>query len=294
MADEGRTYVFLGTPRAAAIVLEQLVANGISISHVVTRPDAKRGRGSALSPSPVKDVAVRLGLEVSHDLDWIRKNASRGLVGLVVAYGRIIPADLLEVVPMINIHFSLLPRWRGAAPVERALLAGDDRTGVCVMKIEPTLDTGPVYSRREVAINEYSTTASLTDELALAGAQELLECLNKPLPVPEPQSGEVTHAAKVTRDELRINWNDSAVAIHRQIRAVRAHTHIDGSRLRLASASVAIDQWAGPPGTLSPSGLVATGDGTLALTRVQPEGRSEMDVDAWLRGRPAGCSWIFD
>lgn len=294
MSHEGRSYVFLGTPAAAATVLGHLLDNGVDIAHVVTRPDAKRGRGSSLSPSPVKELALRHGVETSHDLEWVRNNASRGLTGLVVAYGRIIPSDILEIVPMVNIHFSLLPRWRGAAPVERAILAGDPTTGVCVMRIEPTLDTGAVYARREVAITDESTTASLTAELAEAGAQLLLGCLRGGLGEPEPQTGEVTHAAKISRDELRIDWTQPAVEIHRRVRAVRAHTEIDGTRLRVVAASFAsVDDAAMLPGEFSPGGVVATGHGALQLVRVQPEGRAEMDAGAWLRGRPSGGSRRF-
>ena len=293
MPHEGRTYVFLGTPHAAAVVLEYLVSHNVPVAHVVTRPDARRGRGSTLSPSPVKETALRLGIDVSHDLGWIRDHASDGLTGLVVAYGRIIPADLLDSVPMINIHFSLLPRWRGAAPVERALLAGDERTGVCVMKIEPSLDTGPVYARTEVAITDDSTTASLTEELAEAGARLLLECLRDGLGTPHPQTGDVTHAAKISRDELRIHWGNPASEIHRQVRAVRAYTEIEGSRLRVVAADMGAESIELPPGHFTPDGIVSTGDGTLRLVRVQPEGRAEMDAAAWLRGRAADGSRAF-
>ena len=293
MPHPGSTYVFLGTPRAAAVVLEHLVENGITIAHVVTRPDAKRGRGSAMSPSPVKEVALRLGLEVSHDLDWIREHASSDLVGLVVAYGRIIPADLLDSVSMVNIHFSLLPRWRGAAPVERALLAGDDKTGVCVMKIEPTLDTGPVYARREVRITDESTTASLTEELAHIGAQLLLDCLRVGFGTPEPQGEGATHAAKITRDELRIDWTSSAEAIHRQVRAVRAFTEFKGARLRVVAAEVGTGHVGESPGVFTTDGVVSTENGTVVLVRVQPEGRAEMDAAAWLRGLPADTLRVF-
>lgn len=294
MPDERRDYVFLGTPHAAAVVLEHLVANGIEISRVVTRPDAKRGRGSALSPSPVKQTASRLGIEVSHDLEWVRDNAARIRMGLVVAYGRLIPADLLESVPMINIHFSLLPRWRGAAPVERALLAGDRTTGVCVMQIEPSLDTGPVFARREVPITDTSTTSSLTAELADVGATLLLECLREGLGTPEAQHGDVTHAAKISREELRIDWRRPAVAIHRQVRAVRAYTEVDGTRLRIVTAEVVDGETDGGPGRVTREGLVATGEGTLRLLRVQPEGRGEMDAEAWLRGRPGMLALTFE
>ena len=292
MTIEGRSLVFLGTPVAAATVLERLLASGVVIDHVVTQPDAKRGRGSALSPSPVKEVAQRHNIPVSHDLTWIQQNAERGLFGIVVAYGRIIPSSVLNVVPMINIHFSLLPRWRGAAPVERALMAGDAITGVCIMDIEPTLDTGAVYARREVAITHLSTAQSLTAELADAGADLLVETLRDGLGVPIPQGDGSTHAAKITREELRIDWTQSAIDIHRRIRAVRAYSEIDGMRLRILEAEVAEGE-SGQPGLLLSDGTVGTGRGSLQLRVVQPEGKSAMDVDSWLRGRAASASSAF-
>ena len=292
MTIEGRSLVFLGTPVAAATVLDHLLASGFIIDHVVTQPDAKRGRGSALSPSPVKEVAQRHNIPVSHDLAWIQQNAERGLFGIVVAYGRIIPTAVLNVVPMINIHFSLLPRWRGAAPVERALMAGDAITGVCIMDIEPTLDTGAVYARREVAITHLSTAQSLTAELADAGADLLVETLRDGLGVPVPQGDGSTHASKIMREELRIDWTQSAIDIHRRIRAVRAYSEIDGMRLRILEAEVAAGE-SGQPGLLLSDGTVGTGQGSLQLRVVQPEGKSAMDVDSWLRGRAASASSAF-
>ena len=187
MAAEVRPLVFLGTPPAAAVVLERLVDAGFEVVHVVTRPDAKRGRGSSLSPSPVKEVALRLGIPVSHGLEWVVAHREENLLGIVVAYGRIIPASILAHTPMINIHFSLLPRWRGAAPVERAILAGDTTTGVCIMDIEETLDTGAVYAREEVAISDAATSVSLTNELAQTGADLLVRTLKAGLGTPIAQ-----------------------------------------------------------------------------------------------------------
>lgn len=285
MSVDGRRVVFLGTPHAAAVVLERLLDSGVPVAHVVTRPDAKRGRGSATTPSPVKEVALARGIEVSHDLSWIRDNSDTHLLGLVVAYGRIIPEDLLRLVPMINVHFSLLPRWRGAAPVERAILAGDAETGVCIMQIEPTLDTGAVYATTRVPITDTSTTESLTRDLADAGAQLLIECLARGLGEPVPQPDGATHAAKITREELRVDWTRSARDVHRLVRAVRAHTVIDGSRLRLLEVTV-VDDGAGlAPGEMSSGAVVGTGDGAVRLVRVQPEGKAPMDAQAWLRGR---------
>lgn len=285
MSVDGRRLVFLGTPHAAAVVLERLLDAGVPVAHVVTRPDAKRGRGSATTPSPVKEVALARGIEVSHDLSWIMDNCDTPLLGLVVAYGRIIPEDLLRLVPMINVHFSLLPRWRGAAPVERAILAGDAETGVCIMQIEPTLDTGAVYATARVPITDTCTTESLTRQLADAGAELLIGCLARGLGEPVPQPDGATHAAKISREELRVDWSRSARDVHRLVRAVRAHTLIDGSRLRLLEITV-VDDGAGlAPGEMSSDAVVGTGDGAVRLVRVQPEGKAPMDAQAWLRGR---------
>lgn len=293
MAAQQRSIVFLGTPVAAATVLERLLNEGFPIVHVVTQPDAKRGRGSAMSPSPVKEVALARGLSVSHDLEWITDNASENLLGVVVAFGRLIPVSVLKLVPMINIHFSLLPRWRGAAPVERAIMAGDEKTGVCIMDIEATLDTGAVYAMQEVVISPTSTTLSLTAELADAGAELLVRTLRTGLGTPVPQSGEVTHAAKISRDELKIDWSRTAEEIRRQVRAVRAFTEIDGQRLRVLEVDLGPSDSAMAIGVVDSQGCVGTGDGTVSLRRVQPEGKSAMDADSWLRGRPHGANLRF-
>jgi methionyl-tRNA formyltransferase len=293
MAAQQRSIVFLGTPVAAATVLERLLNEGFPIVHVVTQPDAKRGRGSAMSPSPVKEVALARGLSVSHDLEWITDNASENLLGVVVAFGRLIPVSVLKLVPMINIHFSLLPRWRGAAPVERAIMAGDEKTGVCIMDIEATLDTGAVYAMQEVVISPTSTTMSLTAELSDAGAELLVRTLRTGLGTPVPQSGEVTHAAKISRDELKIDWSRTAEEIRRQVRAVRAFTEIDGQRLRVLEVDLGPSDSALAIGVVDSQGCVGTGDGTVSLRRVQPEGKSAMDADSWLRGRPHGANLRF-
>lgn len=293
MASEERSIVFLGTPVAAATVLERLLDEGFPIVHVVTQPDAKRGRGSATSPSPVKALAMQRGLPVSHDLDWIKQNASQNLFGVVVAYGRLIPTSVLDVVPMINIHFSLLPRWRGAAPVERAILAGDEKTGVCIMDIEPTLDTGAVYASREVAITNTSTAVSLTAELADVGADLLVRTLRDGLNRPVPQTGEPSHAAKISRDELRIDWSLSAVDIHRRVRALRAYTELDGLRLKVLDVHLASENVSLVAGEFDEQGRVGTGNGCVVLRRVQPEGKAAMDAEAWLRGRLPSASRRF-
>lgn len=283
MTDERRPIVFLGTPDAAAIVLQALIDHQFDVRHVITRPDAKRGRGGETSPSPVKKVAQSAGVSVSHDLQWIVDNADESMLGIVVAYGRIIPADVLALVPMVNIHFSLLPRWRGAAPVERAILAGDDLTGVCIMDVEQTLDTGAVYARSELPIDNEVTALELTHQLALAGADLLVSTLRRGLGTPEPQRGEPTYAAKIGPDDLRIDWTTPAENIVRTVRAVRAFTTVDGARLRVLSARATSD--ALPVGHVRSDGVVGAGEGAVQLVIVQPEGKQAMDASAWLRGR---------
>lgn len=293
MAAEARPLVFLGTPPAAAVVLEQLVQAGHNVVHVVTRHDAKRGRGSSMTPSPVKEVALRLGLTVSHDLEWMRANASRNMLGIVVAYGRIIPLSILIDTPMINIHFSLLPRWRGAAPVERAILAGDTTTGVCIMDIEETLDTGAVYAREEVAISDSSTVQTLTNELATIGAQLLIKTLNEGLGTPVPQGDGATYAKKITTEEARIDWTATAVEIHRHVRALRAFTVLGGARIKILEVAMPDGASTLKPGELESDCYVGTGSGDILLVRVQPEGKGPMAAADWMRGRSADSASQF-
>ena len=293
MAAEARPLVFLGTPPAAAVVLEQLVTAGHNVVHVVTRHDAKRGRGSSMTPSPVKEVALRLGLTVSHDLEWIKANASRNMLGIVVAYGRIIPLSVLVDTPMINIHFSLLPRWRGAAPVERAILAGDTTTGVCIMDIEETLDTGAVYARQEVEISDSSTVQSLTNELATVGAQLLVSTLTAGLGTPVPQGDGATYAKKISTEEARIDWSATAVEIHRHVRALRAFTVLGGARIKILEVAMPDGASTLKPGELESDCYVGTGSGDILLVRVQPEGKGPMAAADWMRGRSADSSTQF-
>jgi methionyl-tRNA formyltransferase len=287
MSKEVRPLVFLGTPEPAAFILTQLINVGFPIAHVVTRKDARRGRGGQTSGSPVKVVAQTHGIDVSHDLEWIKQNAHRNLLGIVVAYGRLIPAEILRDTPMINVHFSLLPRWRGAAPVERAILAGDATTGVCIMDLEETLDTGPVHAKREVPLRSTHTSATLLQELTEVGSGLLIELLTRGLSSAVPQRGEATYAAKISPSEARIDWNDAAIAIHRKIRALRSFTTIEGVRLRILEADVSDAFSEARPGQCDDRAVVATGQGSLALRRVQPEGKNPMDAEAWLRGRSA-------
>ncbi|HEV3328971.1 MAG TPA: methionyl-tRNA formyltransferase [Acidimicrobiales bacterium] len=278
---------FLGSPSFAVHVLDELVDHGHDVALVVTRADKRRGRGSASSPTPVKAEAVRLGIEVTEKVGDL---AGAGVeLGIVVAYGAIVPAAVLEVVPMLNLHFSLLPRWRGAAPIERAILAGDVWTGVSVMGLEPTLDTGPVYARAEVPVED-KDLETLRKELVVLGAALLvheLEGGRSGLSVPEPQHGEPTYAAKVTDDELELDFTRPAVEVARVVRLGRARTVAAGRRLAVRRAEV-LDAADGRPGELH-GDVVTCGRGGLRLVSIVPEGRREMDAWSWRRGLRDGA-----
>jgi methionyl-tRNA formyltransferase len=273
--------------------LQALHADGFDIALVVTRADARRGRGSGLSPSPVKAAAVELGLPVSHRVDDVTDVGAD--LGVVVAFGRIIKPHVLDAVPMVNLHFSLLPRWRGAAPVERAILAGDTRTGVCLMDVAEGLDTGGVRAETELEIGDDETAEELRARLVEAGTSLLRHALRTGLYPAVPQNGEATYAAKIEPDELRLDWSRSAVELHRVVRVGGAFTTFRGKRLKVWRSHVFEDgdlpalqeqgRSAGslPPGTPYGGGVV-TGDGVLGLREVQPEGKGRMVAEAWARG----------
>ena len=273
---------FLGTPDVAVLTLEGLHNAGHEIALVVSQPDVRRSRGGTLQPSPVKAAALSLGLEVTDDLDKLNDVALDGVI--VVAYGKIIPDDLLNKFLMINIHFSLLPRWRGAAPLERALLAGDPTTGVCVMKIVSELDAGPVYARADLEIGEKSLE-ELRSELGVIGTALIVDLLEdglKSLPEPTTQTGEVVYAAKMKKDEFLLDFTQPAAQVLRVIRLGSSFTFIENRRLRILSATL-VPEYSGSPGELVGE-VVGTGQGGLRLERVQGEGGREMDASAWRRG----------
>lgn len=248
---------------------------------VVSRPDKRRGRGGGRAPSPVKAAAVELGLPVSEEpADAAGVGAE---LAVVVAYGRILRPPLLGALPLVNLHFSLLPRWRGAAPVERAILAGDERTGVCLMGVVAELDAGPVYRRVVTPIGPDETAGELRRRLATLGRDLLLAGLAEGLGEPEPQQGEPTYAAKLTPAELHLDWDRPAAELARVVRAGRAWTTAGGKRLLVLGARAADGPGPGAPGTLD-GPLVTTGGGRLRLALVQPEGRAPVEAGAWLRG----------
>ena len=259
--------------------LRALVSDGHDIRLVVTRADKRRGRGGALLPSPVKAAAQELGLPVTDKVDDVIGAGAE--LGVVVAFGRLIKPHVLDALPMVNVHFSLLPRWRGAAPLERAILAGDDQTGVCLMQLEEGLDTGPVYACTPVAIGPEETAAELRTRLVEEGTDLLIHSLRTSLGTPSPQEGEPTYAEKIEPEEHHIDWSRPAPEVHRQIRIGDAWTTFRGKRLKVVRARLVDNGLA--PGVLD--GLrVGAGNGALELLEVQPEGKGPMAAADWRNG----------
>jgi methionyl-tRNA formyltransferase len=290
---------FLGTPEVAVVALRALRGAGHDVALVVTAPDRRRGRGSALVPTPVKLCALELGIPVSSRVaDVVEAGVE---LGVVVAYGTLIPAEVLEQVPMVNVHFSLLPRWRGAAPVERAILAGDDKTGVCLMALEKTLDTGPVYARVEVPILAGQTAAELRLVLADIGADLVVQRLAgglATLGTPVPQQGEPLYASKIDRNELHLDWRRPAIELERLVRVGRAWTTFRGRRLIVERARLgnpgALEGARAEPGTVVGDEVVCRA-GTLELLEVRPEGRAAQSFEAWRHGaRPEAGERLGD
>jgi len=295
--------VYLGTPEIAVPPLRALVKAGCNVQLVITRPDVRRARGSTTSPSPVKLAAQELGIRVSESLDDLVSFAgTHDLLGVVVAYGALIPMNILSVVPMINVHFSLLPRWRGAAPVERALLAGDERTGVCIMRVVEGLDQGEVYARSEIPIYDDDTLDSLRSKLLVESMPLLVSAVVNGCGVGSQQIGEVSYARKISAQELRIDWTKSAKDIHRLVRVGGAYTTLAGKRIKITRAElvdqVSISEFvAKTPGSISiisaSQCFVATGSGSISLIEVQPEGKSPMRIDDWLNGARINSGTVF-
>jgi methionyl-tRNA formyltransferase len=271
---------FLGSPAPAVPFLRAIVEAGHAVAIVVSQPDKRRGRGSGVTPSPVKQSALEMGLTVTDKVDDVLEASVE--LGVVVAFGRLIKPHVLERVPMINVHFSLLPRWRGAAPVERAILAGDTETGVCIMELEEGLDTGPVYACERFEVGPDETAEQLRNRMVDGGVRLLLDTLETGLGTPTPQDGEATYAAKLEHDDHRLRWDRPAAELHRVVRVGRAWTTFRDRNFRVHRAAPV----EGGPGPGHLDGLVVgAGDGKgLLLQEVQPEGKARQAADAWRNG----------
>lgn len=305
---------FAGTPEFAVPALEALHASGAEIPFVLTQPDRRAGRGRRLTAPPVKQRALELGLDVRQPSAAAelratsRFGAAPDLV-VVVAYGLLLPQAFLEWPRLgcLNVHASLLPRWRGAAPVQHAILAGDEATGVSLMRVTRRLDAGPVYRRRRVPIEAGDTAGELQVRLAREGAALLADSLAGVLEQrcrPEPQDeAAATYAPKLSKREARVDWHEDAVVLERRVRAFNPWPVCeacldDGRRLRIWRAT-ALAGGGEPPGRVvaaGPDGIdVATGAGLLRLEIVQADSARAVDAPAYLRSHPlGGASFVCD
>ncbi len=292
----------MGTPEFSVPALERLVSRGHDVVAAYTQPPRPAGRGQKDRPSPVHRAAEARGIPVRHPKTLRNPEtqadfaALRADVAVVVAYGLILPRAVLDAPRhgCLNIHASLLPRWRGAAPIHRAVLAGDDRTGVCIMQMDEGLDTGPVLLRRATPIGPDDTTGDLHDRLAGLGADAIvaaLEGLDRLVAEPQPADG-VTYAAKIDKAEARIDWTAPAAAVDRLIRGLSpapgAWCLMAGERVRLLRSRCVGGQPGAAPGSIlhaAPDAItIACGSGAVAVTALQREGRRAMPVAEVLRG----------
>jgi methionyl-tRNA formyltransferase len=295
---------FAGTPAFARAALAGLLEAGFQVVQVLSQPDRPAGRGLQSRPSEVKALALEQGLPVFQPPTLRADEALAALAEagadamIVAAYGLLLPSRVLELFPIgcINIHASLLPRWRGAAPIARAILEGDEETGISIMRMDTGLDTGPVYLRRALPIAPHDTARTLHDRLAALGAR----CIVEALPMiehglmPQPQSvAGVTYAHKIGKGEAELDWGRSATALDRQVRAFNpfpvASTTLRGESLRVWKAC-ALDAETGPPGVIARverGGLVVgCGSGALRIEEVQRPGARRMPVSAFVAGVP--------
>jgi len=291
--------------------LDALVAAGFDVVAVLTRPDAPLGRKRVLTPSPVAARAAELGITIIHaakvDAAVTEQIAAAAPdAAAIVAYGGLIPRQALDIPRhgWINLHFSLLPAWRGAAPVQRSLIAGDDVTGAVTFLLEEGLDTGPVFGTLTEAVQPDDTAGALLDRLSHSGAvllTQTLSAVDAGQAAAVPQQGEVSLAPKLTLEDGRLDWNQPALAIGRRARGVTpepgAWTTLDGQRIKLEPMRLRPDGPALQPGRLALEGksvLVGTGSHPVELTRIQPSGKKMMTAADWARGQATLESVVFE
>ncbi len=287
--------IFMGTPDFSVPVLDALVAAGHEMVCVYCQPPRPAGRGKKDRPSPVQARAETLGLKVRHPVSLKDAQAQADFatleadVAVVVAYGLILPQAVLDAPKLgcLNIHASLLPRWRGAAPIHRAIMAGDAESGVCIMQMEAGLDTGPVLLREAVPIGTEETTGALHDRLAALGARMIVEAVAGLPQTPTPQSEDgVTYANKIDKAEARVDWTRPAVEVDRLIRGLSpfpgAWCEIAGERVKLLGSR--LSEGAGAPGQVLEGFTIACGAGAVTITRAQRAGKRAMTGDEVLKG----------
>ena len=298
--------IFMGTPDFSVPVLDALVLAGHEIAAVYCQPPRPAGRGKKDRPSPVQQRAEALGLLVRHPVSLKTAEAQAEFaalgadVAVVVAYGLILPQAVLDAPKSgcLNIHASLLPRWRGAAPIHRAIMAGDVETGVCIMQMEAGLDTGPVLLRAATPIRTTETTIELHDRLSAMGAELIVEALRHlPDLQPEPQPEEgVTYASKIDKTEARIDWSRPATEVDRQIRGLSpfpgAWFDLDGTRVKVLASKLAEGEGAAGE-VLDDTLRVGCGEGAVQLIRLQRAGKAAQDAQTFQRGAQIAAGTVL-
>lgn len=291
--------------------LDALVKAGFDVVAVLTRPDAPVGRKRVLTPSPLAARASELGIQIIRaakvDADTTARIAEFAPdVAAIVAYGGIVPKAALGVPThgWVNLHFSLLPAWRGAAPVQRSIMAGDDVTGAVTFQLEEGLDTGPVFGTLTETVRAEDTAGDLLERLSVSGAvllSQTLSAIDAGQVAPQPQIGEVSLAPKLTLDDGRLDWQQPALALHRRARGVTpepgAWTTLDGQRVKLEPVSLRAEIKDLPPGSIRVDGksvLVGTGSHAVELGRIQPAGKKMMSPADWARGLAAPERVVFE
>ncbi|NNC78627.1 MAG: methionyl-tRNA formyltransferase [Acidimicrobiales bacterium] len=270
---------FFGSPAMAVPTLRALVDAGFEVAMVVTGHDKRRGRGSKTSPTPVKAAALELGLPITTEIaDAVAADVD---LGVVVAFGKIIPRAVIEEVPMVNLHFSSLPRWRGAAPIERAILSGDSDTAISIITIAVGLDEGDIWAEEPVAIGELDTADDLRVRMAAGGADLMVRTIREGFPASVPQQGEPVYAAKIHPSDLEIDWSAEVEEVLRQVRVGGAWTTLRGERFKIWEALPADGQLG--PGEIDAT-TVGTGAGALSLGVVQPAGKPRLAAADWANG----------
>lgn len=286
---DSKRVAFFGTPELSATYLNALIDNGFNVVCVVTRPPKRRGRGSSMSPSPVEDVARQSGIEVLYSFDELDVHSYD--LGLVVAYGRIIPKEVLNRTPLVNVHYSLLPKFRGAAPMQWAILSGDQRSGVTLMRIRETMDGGEIYDQFEVDITGMYLS-DLSDALTGLGVEMVLRWFSKSdewVSSGVAQVGEVTYAPKLEKEIFHIKWDQPVTEVERVVRLERAFTHLNGRRVMILRGRTFESNLVASlrPGCVvrdPTSPYIVCSRGGLIPETVKPEGSKEMSFEAFLLG----------
>lgn len=303
--------IFAGTPEFARLALARLHEEGHEIAAVLTQPDRPSGRGMKLTPSPVKQLALDLGIPVlqpqtlKHPVIQSQLKTFKADVMIVAAYGLLLPEEVLEIPRLgcLNIHASLLPRWRGAAPIQRAIEAGDTETGISIMQMDVGLDTGDILLMEDLAIEKDETAHSLHDKLANLGSELIVYALKRLengqlTATPQPSKG-VTYAAKIVKEEAKIDWKEPAKIIERKVRAFNpfpgAHTQWAEGPLKIWN--VAVTDGKGKPGTVisksETSITIACGEGAVELLTVQQAGGKRLSAQTFLVGHPVEEGTVF-